>query len=293
MAHAQKFGGIHTEIKLDTLSQYLSSYTNVMKNQKFTTHYVDGFAGSGSSYFRKKNHEGQSDFDFDLSDNEVFITGSPVRAMNVTPPFDHYYFIEKNGNNVKSLEELKSSLTQKNVKVIQDDANVVLQKFANWLNTKPFDRAVVFLDPFGLSVKWETIKLLGDTNKVDLWYLVPVHGMSRQIRRDGKFLPSAGKIDELWGSTDWRTKAVETQTNQCDLFGETQITTSKKAEAQMLSTMFQKRLGDAFKGGVAENYLKLGHRSHHIFSLMFACANPSPPAAGAALRIANSVLKRR
>jgi len=43
--------------------------------------------------------------------------------------------------------------------------------------------------------------------------------MSRQIKDDGSYLPGATKIDELWGSTAWREKAVRKSDSSGDLFG--------------------------------------------------------------------------
>ena len=44
----QRFGGEWTGSKLKILQAYLETYTTLMKNQGFTLHYVDAFAGSGS-----------------------------------------------------------------------------------------------------------------------------------------------------------------------------------------------------------------------------------------------------
>ena len=43
-----EFGGLWTRTKLQALEQYLIFYTTAMKNQPFTVHYVDAFAGTGA-----------------------------------------------------------------------------------------------------------------------------------------------------------------------------------------------------------------------------------------------------
>ncbi len=283
----QQFGGSHTVKKLDVVERYLNAYVTVMKKRSFITHYVDAFAGSGSS--TAKIDKNNDPLLFEIDD---IVQGSVPRALEVEPAFDRYIFIDKKNTNISALEQIKSEHKYNDrIYVRSGDANDKLLKVADYLKKDDSARAVVFLDPFGLSVKWETIVALADTEKVDLWYLVPVHAMSRQITDKGQFLPSANKIDLLWGSQDWRKNAVLNVEGPADLLGEVDIHTQKIAKAEQFSAMFREHLKTVFKGGVADRYLRLGKGNLHEFSLMFACANPSRSAFGAALRIANHLLK--
>lgn len=115
--------------------------------------------------------------------------------------------------------------------------------------------------------------------------------MSRQIKDDGTFLPGATKIDEIWGSAAWRTKAVRRADISDDLFGDIDERLEKIAKAKQLSEMFRDHLQDVFAGGVASAYLPLGRGRRHDFSLMFACANRRPAASETAMRIANHILR--
>ena len=284
----QSFGGEHTRRKLDVVAKYLSAYVTVMKKQDFRLFYVDGFAGSGASIAKTELDRGNDPTLFPAGE---VLEGSPVRALTVEPSFDEYLFIDKNQENVRSLSSLSKQFPDRNIKSVHGDANERLVEFCEALSGGRLDRAVVFLDPFGLSVRWETIELIAATRKVDLWYLVPVDGMSRQIRDDGSFLPGATKIDELWGSTAWRTKAVRQADAPGDLFGSVDTRLEKIAKAKQFSEMFRDHLQDVFAGGVAKTYLPLGRGRRHDFSLMFACANPSPAASQAAMRIANHILR--
>jgi three-Cys-motif partner protein len=284
----QAFGGEHTRRKLDVVAKYLAAYVTVMKRQDFRLFYVDGFAGSGGS---APKIETQSYDDPTLFPSAEFLEGSPVRALTVDPPFDHYVFIDKKGANVKSLSELCAQFPDRRIEVVHGDANDRLIEFCDRIDRERLDRSVIFLDPFGLSVRWQTIERIAATKKVDLWYLVPVDGMSRQIKEDGSFLPGAAKIDELWGSTAWRTKVVRQANDSADLFGGIDERLEKIAKAKQFSEMFRDHLQDVFAGGVAKTYLPLGRGRRHDFSLMFACANPSPAASQAAMRIANHILR--
>ena len=53
------------------------------------------------------------------------------------------------------------------------DANTRLASFVNSTDWRK-SRAVVFLDPYGMQVDWETIVKLGRTEAVDLWLLFPL-----------------------------------------------------------------------------------------------------------------------
>ena len=284
----QPFGGEHTRRKLDVVAKYLAAYVTVMKKQDFRLFYVDGFAGSGASTSKAEAERSQDPTLFPAAE---VVEGSPRRALTVEPPFDEYIFVDKSDENVRSLSGLVGEFPGRNIKITQGDANERICEFCDRISDQRFDRAVVFLDPFGLSVHWNTVERLAATQKVDLWYLVPVDGMSRQIKADGTFLTGASKIDEIWGSAGWRTKAVRRADTSNDLFGDVDERLEKIAKAKQFSEMFRDHLQDVFAGGVASTYLPLGRGRRHDFSLMFACANPAPAASGTAMRIANHILR--
>jgi three-Cys-motif partner protein len=288
IGRVQPFGGEHTRRKLDVVAKYLAAYVTLMKKQNFRLFYVDGFAGSGASTSKAEAEKPQDPTLFSTFD---VLDGSPIRALSVEPSFDPYIFIEKSGENVRSLSGLREKFPDRTMEIAPGDANQRLCEFCDRISAQRLDRAVVFLDPFGLSVRWQTIERLAATKKVDVWYLVPVDGMSRQIKDDGTFLPGASKIDEIWGSEGWRTKAVRRADTAADLFGGVDERLEKIARAKQFSEMFRDHLNDVFAGGVAKAYLPLGRGRRHDFSLMFACANPAPAASEAAMRIANHILR--
>jgi three-Cys-motif partner protein len=284
----QAFGGGHTRRKLDVVAKYLAAYVTVMKKQDFRLYYVDGFAGSGASTSKTESQRSDDPTLFSTAD---VVEGSPVRALEVEPPFDRYIFIDKSDVNVRSLSGLRAQFSTRQIDIVHGDANDRLQEFCDRIAPNRPDRAVIFLDPFGLSVRWQTIERIAATKKVGLWYLVPVDGMSRQIKDNGSFLPGAAKIDDLWGSPAWRAKAVRRTNPVDDLFGGVDERLEKIAKAKQLSEMFQDHLQDVFAGGVAKSYLPLGRGKRHDFSLMFACANPSQAASQTSMRIANHILR--
>ena len=279
----QEFGSGHTEAKLATVEKYLKAFTTALAG-KFSLVYVDAFAGSGASTPKTDKQQ------IRLIETDDIIDGSTRRALRIAPSFDRFIFIEKLGKNLKSLQGLKDEFPgqRDKIQILPGDANEELRKFAVKLDRRNA-RAVVFIDPFGLSLDWETIAALGRTERVDLWYLVPAGGMSRQVKLDGTELEGAQLLDKVLGTADWRGRIIE-NTVTTDLFGEPVSSTAKIGGATELTGFVQERLRTVFKGGVSDKALPLGRGGRLEFSLIFACANPSSKASGLALRLADSVL---
>ena len=279
----QEFGSGHTEAKLATVEKYLKAFTTALAG-KFSLVYVDAFAGSGASTPKTDKQQ------IRLIETDDIIDGSTRRALRIAPSFDRFIFIEKLGKNLKSLQGLKDEFPgqRDKIQILPGDANEELRKFAVKLDRRNA-RAVVFIDPFGLSLDWETIAALGRTERVDLWYLVPAGGMSRQVKLDGTELEGAQLLDKVLGAADWRGRIIA-NTVTTDLFGEPVSSTTKIGGALELTGFVQERLRTVFKGGVSDKALPLGRGGRLEFSLIFACANPSPKASGLALRLADSVL---
>ena len=288
----QSFGDVHTGIKLDVLERYLNAYTTALK-ERFEIIFFDAFAGTGSIEMPTKaeNHEFQLQLDVVTSDN--ILEGSARRALKLKNPFDRYIFVEKMRRKAAELERLKSEFPtlEDRISVRRGDANEELNKFCNEINQKHC-RAVVFLDPFGNQISWETLATIAETGKIDLWYLFPAGlGVNRQISEKGVYEQHAQSLDRLLGTNEWRTSFVEIITEP-DLLGfETRM--RKTVNATDITIFMQKRMKEIFKGVVLERWLPLGSRNVHMYSLMFATANPSKPAIDLATRLASAVIDQR
>jgi three-Cys-motif partner protein len=105
-------------------------------------------------------------------------------------------------------------------------------------------RAVVFLDPFGNQVAWDTIKEIAATKAIDLWYLFPAGlGVNRQIGKCGAAHESyhARSLDKLLGTFDWRT-AFSSERVERTLF-EQRTETTKIATPEQVMFEFSLRRG--------------------------------------------------
>lgn len=285
-----KFGGAHTIQKLDCLEKYLAAYLKVFKNLPWAhTIYVDAFAGTGEVPLAADYPELPLD-----QDGQAFIVGSARRALGITENFSEYVFIEKKRGNARALENLKASFSSKgpSINIVNADANVGLQKICASRDWKKC-RAVVFLDPFGSQVEWKTIQALAATKAVDLWYLFPA-GLSvhRQVRKkDGSVHEShQDSLDRILGTREWRNAFAEEVDGELDLFSERRRQTKKVVTADSATRFMIERMQGVFEGGVLDDWLPLGSGNVHMFSLLFAWANPSANAKKAG-EIARSVMR--
>ena len=288
-----EFGGPWTEEKLNRLRKYLPAYTTIfaqnIRARYFSTHYVDAFAGSGS---RSTAMDGGSTtldlFDeIDARNIEAFYGGSARIALEVEPPFDHYLFIEADPAFVEELEGLRAAYPARaqQINVVHGDANSSLQDWCRRLDWRR-NRAVVFLDPYGMAVNWQTIETLGNTGGVDLWVLLPIgQAINRMLTRQGLPRPAwADTLTVFFGTESWKESFYRPRL-QASLFDEEEGL-EKQANFESIGVFFAERLRTVFRY-VSENSLMLmNSRNVPIFGLYFAASNPN------AVKIASDILGR-
>lgn len=291
--YQQRFGGDWTEIKLQKISKYLRAYAQIMKNRSFVYAYIDAFAGTG--YRTLSKEDSTMEFLLPLNEREVktFIEGSARIALQIVPRFSKYIFIEKDSERLKELENLKVEFPKlaNDISLVQDDANNYLQTICqkNWLKTKR--RAVLFLDPFGMQVQWQTIEVIASTQAIDLWILFPLSvAVNRMLTRDAK-IPTKWEVrlNQLFGTDSWKAAFYETKTVRT-LFGDETRTEKVDNPFETISNYFVERLQTVFPG-VATNPLPLyNSRNNPLYLLCFASGNKR--GAETAIRIAQDILAR-
>ncbi len=298
----QKFGGDWTEDKLNRIRKYLDAYTTILKKYNYRFAYIDAFAGTGYRELKDRESEEQASqtlFFPELIEEETqkFIDGSARIALQTEPRFNKYIFIEKDSNKISELEKLKEEFPDKSqdIKIVNNDANSYLVNLCtkDWTS----NRAVLFLDPFGMQIPWSTIEAIAKTQAIDLWYLFPLGiGVNRLLTRDGN-IPEAWrtKLDDIFGTSDWFDvfyKPVEQQTRQLSLFEASNSQTEqveKVANFELISQYFVERLKTVF-AGVADNPLLLRNSSNNpLYLLCFASGNPK--GSKTAIKIAQDILK--
>lgn len=289
------FGGSWTEDKLTRLRKYLEAYTVIFtKNPKarlLKRIYVDAFAGSGVRSSGDHSDESQDGLLFEPEGEALgFMKGSVRVALEIDPPFDQYVFIEKDRVFAGELNNLRSDYPDlaDRIEIRNGDANTVLVKWARDTSWRG-QRAVVFLDPYGMQVEWQTIEAIAQTEAIDLWLLFPLgQGVNRLLTRQGPPPKAwADRLTTMFGTDSWRG-AFYRRSDQLELFSdEPQL--KKDATFDSIMRFFLDRLDSAFEM-VAPNPLILRNsRNNPIFGLCFAAGNKK--GAPTAVRIAKDLLK--
>jgi three-Cys-motif partner protein len=268
------FAGSHTADKLGKLEAYLEAYLTVLKKQDWVhTIYFDAFAGTGTAPIAIST-EPSLPLDEDAA---KFIVGSARRALDLDLSFSEYIFVEKGRAKAKELDDLKGAYPAKadRIKIDNADANAALRSFCASRNWKKC-RAVVFLDPFGNQVEWATIEAIAATQAIDLWYLFPAgHGVHRQIARNARVdADKEASLTRLYGTPEWKRVLISEEASP-DLFGAESRRAVKTSTPALATEFMIKRMKAVFKGGVLDEWLVLGRKKHHSYSLIFAWANPS------------------
>jgi three-Cys-motif partner protein len=302
------FGGFWTEDKLQRVRGYLGSYTTIFaaneRARHYRTSYVDAFAGTGARSDRPaaalRRAEG-SLFEDAEEDPEArsFKRGSARAALEVEPAFDYYIFVDRKPEHAEQLRRLGDEFPAKagRISVEAAEANSFLRRWCaetDWSK----NRAVVFLDPYGMQVDWYTIEAIAATQGIDLWVLFPLgQAVNRLLTK--RRIPEGALADRLtrhFGTDSWKEefyRAVDAEPDepQPSMFGEIEEERGilKTVSLEAIGAFFVRRLGEVFSG-VAPNPLMLRNsRNVPIYLLCFAAGNPT--GAPTAVRIAQHLLR--
>jgi three-Cys-motif partner protein len=291
-----EFGGDWTAEKLDRVRKYLSAYTTIFdrnpRAKKLTCFYVDAFAGTGyRSKRRRPGAQGQPIPELREPETEAFLKGSARIALEVEPPFKRYLFIEQDLERAKELEQLKADFPAKagRIQIEVAEANSFLMQWCADTDWR-FNRAVVFLDPYGMQVEWPLLEAIADTRAIDLWILFPLGVAVNRLLTKAKPPPDewSQALTRLLGTNSWRS-AFYPQQKVLTLFGE-QDMRSKQANFDQVGKFFVERLKTVFTA-VADNPLPLfNSKNVPLYLLCFAAGNPK--GAPTAVRIAQHILSR-
>lgn len=290
------FGGPWTKQKLKILEKYLKAYISIFEGneraKKLRRIYVDGFAGTGTIF---KKQEGVEQLSFsDVCEFEEFeadfIPGSAKIALELDPGFHRYYFVDSNRKHVQNLDQLVQNYPGKKVEIVQSDCNTWLQKWCknnNWSG----ERAVVFLDPYGMQVEWNTLEAIAKTQAIDLWLLFPLGQAVNRLLPGNKEPPEhwAKSLDRVLGTSEWRQEFYR-KDKEPNLFNFQNEKTVKCVSIENIGNFFVNRLKEIFVG-VAEEPMFLYNSSNcPIFLLCFAASNKI--GAKPAVRIAQSIIRK-
>lgn len=270
-----QFGGNWTEAKMEIVVDYAKAYLTIMNKQSWAkTLYFDGFAGSGL---------------IGSSEDKEAIKGTALRILDITDPkpFDTYYFVEKDEKNKLSLQsQIESNYFGKNAHVVRADCNTKLIDMSKFLKENKNYRALAFIDPYGMTVNWDSIQALKGLG-IDLWILVPTGlGVNRLLKNDKNIPePWLKKLEQFLGLT--RNEILDnfySQKTIPTLFGDQTLINKEKSIIQKIGNLYTQRLKTIFEF-VSESFVMRNSTNSIMYHFMMATNNQN------ALKIANDVIK--
>lgn len=292
-----EFGGDWTDGKLECLRKYLVAYTTIFRANPWartlTTTYVDAFAGTGYRTPRRQALDAAPRIpELDEPDAQAFLKGSARIALEVEPSFGRYLFIEQDAERAAALEQLRTEFPAKasRIGIEATDANRYLMEWCSRTDWR-HNRAVVFLDPYGMQVEWRLIEAIAKTKGIDLWLLFPLGVAVNRLLTKSEPPPDewANALTRTLGTDAWRD-AFYPQSMTLTLFGEESVR-RRQAGLDSVGQFFVERLKTIF-AGVADNPLPLvNSKNVPLYLLCFAVSNPQ--GAPTAVKIAQHILSRR
>lgn len=286
-----EFGGQHTEIKLGLVEKYLQAYMAALRRKFGHLWYIDAFAGTGSRTVRVEARDGDL-FDAPVPARTETRRGSARIALDVKPGFDRLIFMDANADHCAALQGLKAEYPGRDIDILQGDANRLIQdqiKWDGWRST----RAVMFLDPYGMEVEWNTLKAIADTQAVDVWYLFSLSGLYRQAARNIDSVDDAKRraLTRMLGTDAWERELYSPISSaQTLLEGLDPIEVRQRnADVSGLEAYVKRRLETIFSLVLDPFPLPPNSRPQR-FSLFFAVSNPSTAATTLARRFGSHIL---
>jgi three-Cys-motif partner protein len=270
-----QFGGNWTEEKMNIIVKYASAYLTIMSKQSWVrTIYFDGFAGSGF---------------IETDGSEPMKKGTALRILDLSDPkpFDIYYFVELDEEHVTELNSnLKNHPLRKNIYIQREDCNKKLVALSDYLKEHANYRALVYIDPYGMSINWSSIESLKGQG-VDLWILVPTGmGVNRMLINDGNISDSwLQKLENFTGySREEIMKHFYRSRTRQTLFGEETNIQKERNAALLAGELYTRKLKQVFSD-VSKPYVMRNSHNAIMYHFMMAANNKT------AIKIANEVIE--
>jgi three-Cys-motif partner protein len=282
-----EFGGQHTELKLSIIEKYLQAYSSALRNKFSQLWYIDAFAGTGKRTVKVEARGGDL-FESEVPESVEQRRGSAQIAIDIQPQFQRLIFIESKQRYCKALRELAAQHPGRDIVVVEEDANLSIQKElkgSEWTSA----RAVLFLDPYGMEVEWETLVAIAATKAIDVWFLFSLSGLYRQATRKSEKITEEKRaaLTRMFGSDQWE-RELYSDKGQGDMFGggprqrEYDVKGLERYVRQRLETVFPK---------VFEPLALPVNKAPQRFSLFLCISNSEARAVTLATKIASHILK--
>lgn len=153
--------GYWSEIKLEIVKEYAQAYSTILSAQRgprLHHVYVDGFSGAGEHLSKQ---------------TKTMVPGSPLNALHVDPPFEQYHLIDLDRDKTAHLRQLVGD--RHDVHVHDGDCNQILTtRVLPTIDYRSYRRGLCVLDPYGLDLNWEVMRMAGQAKTIDMFLNFPV-----------------------------------------------------------------------------------------------------------------------
>ena len=200
---AKQSWGFWTQSKLQILEDYLAAFLTASSGKAGGAVYLDAFAGEGSGRDRLTDSE---------FDGSARIAAAALASNDSGFRFTYLRFVELNRSRALEVrDEFREAFPGRDIDVVPGDCNVELPRILatmpealTWLPT------FAFLDPFGIELRWDTIRALADhkrqrTYKVELFMLFATPAIMRVagLTPEHAVSDAEERLSALFGCDDW------------------------------------------------------------------------------------------
>ncbi|MCH4156505.1 MAG: three-Cys-motif partner protein TcmP [Muribaculaceae bacterium] len=287
------WGGSWTDIKLNAFEKYVNAYLTIMNKNRDKYHwkliYFDGFAGSGSrNEVVDDNGFLPSLFNECLLKEDLQVyKGAAERVLSIEQPgFDYYYFIDTDKQANEKLKEKLNRYKDATKKLVfrNNDANSQLLSLANAMKKDKSLKALVMLDPFGMQIKWSSIKQLAHL-AVDLWILLPTGVIVNRLLDNKGDLSHIELLKNFFGMSENEIRNYFYKTEiHPSLFGDQESVRKIDKPIGRISELCVSRLTEIFDEVLDAPLILRNSRNCPIYHFTFASQNST------AKRIAKEII---
>ncbi len=213
-----------SEVKLDIIRDYAKEYSKILSaqsNPRLYHIYIDAFAGAGMHISKASGK---------------FVSGSPMNAILVIPPFKEYHLIDLDSEKIDLLKDAAKEYS--NTYIYKGDCNsLLLEKVFPRARYEDYKRALCLLDPYGLHLNWDVMYTAGQMKSIEIFLNFPIMDMNMNVlwNNPSKVDPQqAARMTAFWGDESWQEAAYDTTEN---LFG-----LEEKTGNESVAEAFRQRL---------------------------------------------------
>jgi three-Cys-motif partner protein len=179
--------------KYRLLRHYAEILSTAMRGKWGARAYVDIFAGAGRARIKGSTEEVQT---------------SPLIALSVPHPFDHYIFCDLDDRQLAALRSrVQDGFPTASVTYLQGDSQELVPKVRAALPRPPGGTLVLcFADPFRLrNLRFPTLQSLAAGESMDFLVLLPT-GMDARRNTAAYTQEQSTVLDDALGTSSWRRR---------------------------------------------------------------------------------------